>query len=470
MKINLKDFNKQEREKIKTDVNILKKKGIQPTLSIILIWNDKWAEIYSNTKKKLANTLWVTTEITKFWDNVTQEDVNNTIEEINIDKTKHWIIIESPVPEQIDYDQTIWLINPLKDVDWLHPNNLWKILSKDINWVLPATPQSCLKILEYIWESIKGKNIAIIWRWRTVWLPLSTILTNMWATITSCNSHTKEIKKICQKADIIITATWQKNLITKDMINEKSIIIDAWINVDNEWIISWDVNFENTSKIAKYITPVPWGVWPTTTTTIFSNLIKLIKEQQNNKTNDFDLSLNSFIKLSKWPKMPWWWWISCISAIHWASMISMVASLTKDIDQNKYINNVNKLIEQLKELYEEDINNFELYLKTLKNKANNKEEKTKRKEKLEFLSKELCYIPIKIAKLWIEIIKIGKELEYIWNINVLSDIKVWINIATASIKSALEPIDINTKFIKDEKNKIKILNETKTILEKIKNI
>jgi len=465
MILNLKSFNDEYKDQIKKEVSELKKEWIRPTLSIILIWNDKWAEIYSNTKKRIAHTLWIVVEITKFWEDTKQSEITNKIEAINADKWKHWIIVESPTPKHINYDEIIWLIDPLKDVDWLHPNNLWKILWKDISNIIPATPQACIKILNILWEDIKWKNITIVGRWRTVWLPLSAILINMWATITSCNSNTKDLKTACKNADIIITATWQKNLITTDMINNNSIIIDAGIYVDTDWSISWDTDFENVSKIAKYTTPVPWWVGAITTTSIFNNLIQLIKNQKNVKKNDFNLSLDNFIKISKWPDMPWWWWISCISAINWASMISMVASLTKNIDQNKYIKYIDTIIDKLKDLYKQDIETFEEYLNVLKNKAETDEGKIIRKNKIEDLSKKLCYIPIETAKTWIEIIKLWKELHEIGNQNLLSDIYVWINITSAAIKSVLEPIEINTKFIKDDETKWQIIHQKETILK-----
>lgn len=466
--LDLKSLSSLNRDLVKSAVSDLKSEWIEPHLNVILIWNNDSAILYSNTKRKIWETLWIKVTIDSFSDGIDQWSIKNLLLEKNYNSDIHWIMIESPIPNWLYYDELIDVISPFKDVDWLHTQNLWMILTRNNSWILPATPLACISILEKIFHDLKWIKITLVWHWKTVWWPLSNMLSNMWATVTTCNHYTKDLKSECLWADVIITATWVSWLIRDDMVDKNTIIIDAWISLNSSGKIVWDVDYENVSKKVRYVTPVPGWVWPITTSIIFQNLIKWIIIQKE-KYNPFSISLDNFISISKWPWMPWWWWISAITAINSISMISMVYSLTKWIDKNIYETEVVEIIEELKKYYNEDINAFKWYLSSIKLPKNTNDEVIYRTSNIQKYLKEACIVPIKISELCLKILIIAKKCYEIGNKNVLSDVRVWVNLAISAAKSALEPIDWNLSSIKDEEFKKVIENRKKYILSMINN-
>lgn len=460
--VNPKQIATDNKVEVSKKVEILKNKWIIPNLSIILIWNDDSARIYAETKKKIWWALWIEVTINSFPEWVSAQEVQEKIISINNNPNIQGIMIESPVPKSLNYDELLSKVSPEKDVDWLHPNNLWKILSKNMDWLQPATPLACVSILEQIFPDVKWLKITIIGRGKTVWLPLSGMLINKWATVTSCNSNTKNLQEECLNADVIITATWVKWLITSDMVNKDSIVIDAWITLDENWMVIGDADYENIVKIARYTTPVPGWVWPVTTSIIFQNLIKAIQLQE--KQNPFWISMDDFISLSKWPGMPGGGWIACLSAIYAVSMISMVYALTKWVDKNEYSGKVDEIISKLKEYYTNDITSFQRYLNALKLPKNTEDEQNARNKVIASALIECSKIPLSIAETCIEILELAKKCYQVGNKNVLTDVKVGVNLAIAAGKSALEPIEMNLNSIKDENIKSELLTNKENIL------
>jgi methylenetetrahydrofolate dehydrogenase (NADP+)/methenyltetrahydrofolate cyclohydrolase len=253
-------------------------------LNTILIWNDGSAESYANMKKKVWKWLWIEVELKHFWDRVDKHEIVDHILELNEDKNCHGIMIESPILPRFQYGELIQLVNPKKDIDWLHPMNLWSMLERTGDVILPATPLACIAILEKLVFTIKWLRVTLVWHGRTVGAPLSDMLNNLWATVVSCNHHTPRelLIKECLASNVIITATWVKKIITADMVHKNTIVIDAWIIPTNDtksWI-TWDTDYDEVSKIAKYVTPVPGWVWVVTTSIIFQNLIGWIIKQR----------------------------------------------------------------------------------------------------------------------------------------------------------------------------------------------
>ena len=462
---NPRDLSNKNKEDIKSNVLMLNSEGINPTMDVILVWDNDSARVYAETKKRIWEILWINVIINSFPANSSELDIIDLIKNINFDVNRHWVMIESPVPEWIDYDKLLSNVSPLKDIDWLHPNNLWNILINNNSWLLPATPLACIDILDELVDKIEWLKITVVWHWRTVWWPLSTLLSNMWATVNTCTHHTKDLKAECLLADVIITATWVKNLIKEDMVTENTIVIDAWISLNSEWKVIWDTDYVSVSNIAKYVSPVPWGVWVVTTSLIFKNLLKWIELQKEG--NDlFDVSLNDFIDLSKWPWMPWWWWLSAITAINAISMISMVYSLTKGIDKVVYEFKINTIINKLKSLYNQDIISFNKYLNAIKLSKWSDEEKEYRSSIIQESLIECSNIPLEIAELCLDILEISEDCYRVWNKNVITDVLVWINLAIASWKSALEPIEMNLQSIKNQEYINDILIKKAEILKK----
>jgi methylenetetrahydrofolate dehydrogenase (NADP+)/methenyltetrahydrofolate cyclohydrolase len=181
--------------------------------------------------------------------------------------------VQLPLPEHINTQKIINLINPLKDVDWFHPINQWKILIWDNSWLIPCTPAWIIEILERQNIEISGKKAVVIWRSNIVWKPISALLINKWATVCVCNSKTKDIENYTKNADIIVVAAWKPGLLKAEMVNKNAIIIDVWFTVI-DWKIYWDCDTENIDKLWAKITPVPGWVWALTVAMIMKNILK----------------------------------------------------------------------------------------------------------------------------------------------------------------------------------------------------
>lgn len=261
---------------IKTEVEALEKK---PKLSVILVWDNSASIRYVAQKEKWANYTWIDFELIKFKDTISEKDLINKIEELNKDNSVSWFIVQLPLPKNIDSINILNKISPLKDVDGFHPENQWKIIVNDPTGLAPCTPKWVMEIFKHENIDLKWKNIAIIWSSNIVGKPMASLLMNSWATVTVCNSKTDDISKYTSIANIVITATWIPGIITKDIINDKTIVIDVWFTVI-DWKIYWDADFDNIEKNWNLITPVPGWVWALTVALLMKNTLQAYKTQK----------------------------------------------------------------------------------------------------------------------------------------------------------------------------------------------
>lgn len=275
--MNILELSDSIRDNVSSEVIKLKSIWIFPRIAVILIWENDSARIYARIKKRVGEQLGIQVDIEVFSPNTNQRILEEYITKKSSDKTVHGILLESPFPDWLDFDSAVDAIHPHKDIDGLHILNQWKLLSWNLsNAIIPATPQACIEIIQTQVENLVGQNIVLIWHWRTVWQPLESLLKHNNATVTVADIHTKNIPDLCRKADIIVSATWKPGIIRPDMVHWKSIVIDAWISVDNTWKTRGDVDYPNVVKVARFVTPVPWWVGLITTWIIFQNLIRAI--------------------------------------------------------------------------------------------------------------------------------------------------------------------------------------------------
>jgi len=253
-------------EDIKNKVSVLAKK---PWLGVILVWNSSASLSYISQKEKWAKYAWINFYLTKLEENISQDELEKEIIRFNQNPEVSWFIVQLPLPRHIDEQKIINLINPEKDVDWFTKENIGALFLWDKTGLIPCTPKWIKRLLDEYNISLVWKNVVIIWRSNIVWKPLSLLFINEWATVTICNSKTKNIKEFSLKADIVVSAVWKPNLVTKDMINPGSVIIDVWFN-KIDWKIMWDCDFEGL-EWQNYITPVPGGVWPMTVAMLIEN-------------------------------------------------------------------------------------------------------------------------------------------------------------------------------------------------------
>ena len=269
---------KKVRDEILSDLRLkIATKNLNITLAILLVGDDEASKIYIKNKEKYCKSVGINVLKYVFNETATEKDVIEVINDLN-DSDITGIILQSPVPEGIDFDKCSNLIDSKKDVDGFTAYNIYNLyLGKKT--ILPCTVKGIIKLLEYYKIPISGSNVVIVGRGNIVGHPLSLALENMDATVTLAHSKTKNLASITKNADILISATGVKHLITKDMVKYGSTVIDVGVTrVDGK--IYGDVDFENIKDIAKYITPNPGGVGPMTVAMIIDNLVEM-EERKN---------------------------------------------------------------------------------------------------------------------------------------------------------------------------------------------
>jgi len=267
------DWKKIAREiydSIKKEVEKLDKK---PTLQAILVWNNPASLRYIAQKEKWAKYCWINFDLKHLDENISEDELLKIINYSNNDKNIDWYIAQLPLPKNINEQKIINAISPDKDVDWFNQQNQWKILIWDDSWFVPCTPAWIMEILKSMWVNVAWKIVTVIWKSNIVWKPITALLINAWATVTSCNSKTPSIEEFTKKSDIVVVATWRPWLLKASMINDNTIVIDVWFTViDNK--IYWDTEFETINANWNKITPVPWGVWALTVAMLMNNTLK----------------------------------------------------------------------------------------------------------------------------------------------------------------------------------------------------
>ncbi len=275
-----KNTAKKIRENLEKEISLLKK---QPKLVVILIGNNSASEIYVKNKEKYANEVGIISEVIKLPNTTTENKVLSIIKKLNKNKKVNGILVQLPLPKQINEFNVINAISPDKDVDGFTIYNKG-LLSLDKPNLVPCTPLGIIELLKQYKVKIEGKKAVVIGRSNIVGKPMAQLLLQENATVTICHSKTKNLKDITNTADILISAVGKPNLITKNHIKENAIVIDVAMNRDtknNRWI--GDVKFDEVSKKAKLITPVPGGVGPMTIAMLLQNTLKAYKNQKNKK-------------------------------------------------------------------------------------------------------------------------------------------------------------------------------------------
>ncbi len=264
------------REKIKKEIASIKSKiNKVPGLSVILIGEFAPSQIYVRNKEKNSKEVGINSNIIKYSKNVAEEEVLKKIKELNNDKDVSGILVQLPLPEQIDKEKIINAIDPSKDVDGFNPINVGNLASGH-NSIVPCTPLGCMMLLKNIEKNLSGKHAVIIGRSNLNGKPMAQLLLKENCTVTISHSKTKNLKEECLKADILIAAVGVANLVKKDWVKDNSIIIDVGINKLGDKIVG-DVNFEEVKDKVKAITPVPGGVGPMTIACLLKNTLECFK-------------------------------------------------------------------------------------------------------------------------------------------------------------------------------------------------
>lgn len=271
-----KQLAKNIRAELKKEVENLKKTGIYPKLAVIMVGDDKASKVYVKTKSKACEEIGIEYEEFLLNENTTMKELLNLIYKLNEDNKVHGILLQSPLPEQLDINMAFKEIKTEKDVDGFNPINVGK-LSLNQDCFVSCTPYGIIRMLEAYNIPLEGENAVIIGRSNIVGKPLMQCLLNKNATVTICHSKTKNIEETTKKADILIAALGKPNFVNSNMVKDGAVVIDVGINRVDEGKIVGDVNFEDVSKKASYITPVPGGVGPMTVAMLMNNVVKAAK-------------------------------------------------------------------------------------------------------------------------------------------------------------------------------------------------
>ncbi len=258
-------------EDLKTKID---KMSVKPSLAVILVGNNPASQIYVNNKKKTAENLGIKSCVYTYPENITEDELLKKIEELNKDKGIDAILVQLPLPEHISKDKVINAINPEKDVDGITEYNVGKLFSGKKPIVYPCTPKGILLLLDEYGIEIDGKHAVVIGRSNLVGKPVAQMLLNRNATVTSCHSHTKDLENIIKTADIVISAVGKK-IVRGKMLKLGSVVVDVGIFKDSTGRTCGDVEFDECSQIASYISPVPGGVGPMTITSLMLNTVEL---------------------------------------------------------------------------------------------------------------------------------------------------------------------------------------------------
>ena len=264
------------REEIKKEITSLKDKTNKvPGLTVILIGDFAPSQIYVRNKEKNSKEVGINSSIIKYSKDVTEEEVLKKIRELNSDKDVSGILVQLPLPDQIDKEKIINSIDPSKDVDGFNPINVGNLAS-GYHTIVPCTPLGCLLLLKKIEKNLSGKHAVIIGRSNLNGKPMAQLLLKENCTVVITHSKTKNLKEECSKADILIAAVGVANLVKKDWVQDGSIIIDVGINKQGDKIVG-DVSFEEVKDKVKAITPVPGGVGPMTIACLLKNTLECFK-------------------------------------------------------------------------------------------------------------------------------------------------------------------------------------------------
>ncbi|MFX3635664.1 MAG: bifunctional 5,10-methylenetetrahydrofolate dehydrogenase/5,10-methenyltetrahydrofolate cyclohydrolase [Candidatus Pristimantibacillus sp.] len=264
-------------EMIRTRVEDMQSKGIQPRIATILVEGDPASSYYAKAKKQIAEKLGVNFQLHSFHEDVTGIALLQLVAQLNNDPSVHGIMLELPLPKHLSASRIETAISPMKDIDGVTPANKLATVTGDTG-LYPATPQACIKLLKHYGYTLKGKNVTLVGRGQTVGLPLFHMLQRENATVTVCHSHTPDVTSHLNHAEIAFVAVGRPDIINRDMVHSNLIIIDAGINEIENGKITGDAAADVSLYVAA-ISPVPGGVGTLTTAILYENLIKAIDIQ-----------------------------------------------------------------------------------------------------------------------------------------------------------------------------------------------
>ncbi|WP_459818187.1 bifunctional methylenetetrahydrofolate dehydrogenase/methenyltetrahydrofolate cyclohydrolase FolD [Campylobacter concisus] len=260
------------KESVKVRAEELKKFGVEPTLAVVLVGEDKASQTYVRAKEKACNEYGIKSVAHRLSENTTQAELLALINVLNLDDSIHGILVQLPLPKHIDTNTVLATIDPAKDVDGFHAVNVGKLVS-GLDGFVPCTPLGVMEILKEYGIEVAGLNAVVIGRSNIVGKPMANLLLNASATVTVTHSKTKNLKEVCKNADLIVAAIGKPFFLKADMVKDGAVVVDVGINRLDDGRLVGDVDFDEVAPKCSYITPVPGGVGPMTIAMLLNNTI-----------------------------------------------------------------------------------------------------------------------------------------------------------------------------------------------------
>ncbi len=268
------------KDSVKAEVEVLKEKGVEVTLAVIIVGDDPASRVYVNNKKKACEYVGFKSLEYALPASTTQEELMALVDELNSRADVNGILCQLPLPKHLDEKAIIEAISPLKDVDAFHASNVGKIMIGDYDF-LPCTPAGVMEMLSYYDIDVTGKNCVVIGRSNIVGKPMGMLLLHKNGTVTITHSRTVDLKNVTNKADILVAAIGKAKFVGEDMVKDGAVVIDVGMNRDENGKLCGDVDFDAVAPKCSYITPVPGGVGPMTIAVLMKNTLKACKLQNN---------------------------------------------------------------------------------------------------------------------------------------------------------------------------------------------
>ncbi len=265
-------ISQEIRQDIKQEVEAMKAQGVQPGLAVVLVGDDPASHVYVRNKEKACHDLGYYSEVHRLSADTSQEELLALVDKLNKQDNIHGILVQLPLPKQIEEKAVIDAISPQKDVDGFHPINVGNLMIGDES-LLPCTPAGVIEMIKRTGIEMSGKHAVVIGRSNIVGKPVSMLLQRENATVTMCHSRTANMKELTQQADILVVAIGRANFVDASFIKPGAVVIDVGMNRLDNGKLAGDVDFENAKEVSGPITPVPGGVGPMTITMLMKNTL-----------------------------------------------------------------------------------------------------------------------------------------------------------------------------------------------------
>jgi methylenetetrahydrofolate dehydrogenase (NADP+)/methenyltetrahydrofolate cyclohydrolase len=259
-------------------VSALRGRGIHPTLAVVLVGEDPASKVYVGGKRRACQAVGIEARDRLFPQGLGETDLLALIRRLNDDRSIHGILVQLPLPPGIDEDRVIATVDPAKDVDGFHPENLGRLLAGTPG-VLPCTPAGVIEILDHYGVDLKGAEAVVIGRSRIVGKPLAQLLLGRHATVTMCHTRTRDLAGHTQRAEVLAVAAGRPGVVTGAMVRPDAVVVDVGVNRLPDGKLAGDVDFASVSPRVRAITPVPGGVGPMTIAMLMRNTLDAARRQ-----------------------------------------------------------------------------------------------------------------------------------------------------------------------------------------------